>query len=104
MLDLECMGVNYGVQTLYSSIHCRDGDLGIAWHFRDTSATRREDHRFLSLPVWRNRDGHLLPLFGAFSHDSEARISYSAWHWISDARQLGILFRRDFTNRRICRD
>src|SRR5580700_7857736 len=104
MLDLESMDVNYGLQTFDSSIRCRDGDLRIAWHFCDTSAARREDDRFLSLPVWRNCDGCLLSLFGAFPRDSEAGFLSGVRHGISDAWQLGILFRRYITNRGIRRD
>jgi uncharacterized membrane protein len=104
MLGLESIDVNYGLQTFDSSIRCRDGDLRIAWHLCDTSAARCEDDRFLSLPVWRNCDGYLLSLFGAFPSDSEAGFLSGARHRISDAWQLGILFRRYFTNRGIRRD
>ena len=54
MVNLQSMDVNYGIQTFDSSIRCRDGDLRIAWYFCDASAARREDDRFLPLPVWRN--------------------------------------------------
>jgi drug/metabolite transporter (DMT)-like permease len=90
MLDLESMDVNYGIQTFDSSIRCRDGDLRIAWYFCDASAARRENDRFLSLPVWRNCDGSLLSLVGTFPPDSEAGFLAGVRHGISDAWQLRI--------------
>jgi len=104
MLDLESMDVNYGIQTFDSSIRCRDGDLRIAWYFCDASAARRENDRFLSLPVWRNCDGSLLSLVGTFPPDSEAGFLAGVRHGISDAWQLGVLFRRRFKNRGLPRD
>src|SRR4029077_14738254 len=104
MLNLESMDVNYGIQTFVSSIRCRDGDLRIAWYFCDANSSRRENDRFLSLPVWRNCHGHLLFLFGAFPPDSEAGFLTGVRHGISDAWQLGILFRRHFKNRGLRRD
>jgi hypothetical protein len=104
MLDLDSIVVNYGLQTFDSSIRCGDGHPRIAWHFCDPSATRRENDRFLSLPVWRNCDGYLLSFFGTFPGDSEAGVLSGVRHGISDAWQLGILFRRHVTNRGIRRD
>lgn len=92
MLNLESIDVNYGIQTFDSSIRGRDGDLRIAGHFCHASAARRENDRFLSLPVWRYGDGHLLSLFKTISADSEAGVFLGARHWISDARQLAMLF------------
>jgi hypothetical protein len=84
------------IQTFDSSIRCRNGDPGVAWYFCAASAARREDDRFLPLPVWGHCAGYLLSLFGAFPRDSEAGFLSGVRHGIPDGWQLGILFRRSF--------
>jgi hypothetical protein len=104
MVNLQTMDVNYGIQTFDSSIRCRDGDPRIAWYFCDASAARREDDRFLPLPVWGHCAGYLLSLLGAFPRDFEARFLSGVRHGIPDGWQLGILFRRYFKTRGLRRD
>ena len=70
MVNRQNMVVNYRIQTFDSSIRCRNGDPGVAWYFCDASAARREDDRFLPLPVWDHCAGYLFLFLGHFRGQS----------------------------------